>query len=326
MSEELEVKKSFGDLLQSLNRSVLYLILFVVVSVPLVVSKYVDRPLPVKPEDYTKDTYTILRNLGPEDTIILDSGFTNSSRGENGGQLEAVLRMMIRQRVKFILYSSVDPQSPQIARDFIRRINKEFPEDQQYRKWNDYIDMGFFSDSPTMLQAMGQDLKRAWQNRTTRDLDGKSKDIFMSPPMKNINKIEDIKAYVTIAASSIMPTIVPRVGKKVRVLSMITGVMFPEQLNYYRSGQLKGLVNGLGGCVELETLMEKGIDAGGNVVDKEAEREMPMKADPSEKGENQKNYNRGMAYYLALHAALALLIIAVIVGNIGMFLARRSQG
>ncbi len=325
MSEELEVKKSFGDLLQSLNRSVLYLILFVVVSIPLVVSKYVDQPLPVKPEDYTKDTYTLLRNLGPNDTIILDSGFTNSSRGENGGQLEGVLRMMIRQRVKFILYSSVDPQSPQIARDFIRRINKEFPEDQQYKKWTDYIDLGFFSDSPTMLQAMGQDLKRAWQNRTTRDLDGKSKDIFMSPPLKNINRIEDIKAYITIAASSIMPTIVPRVGKKVSVISMITGVMFPEQLNYYRSGQLKGLVNGLGGCVELETLMENGIDASGNVVNKAAEREVPMVADPSEKGEKQKNYNRGMAYYLALHAALALLILAVIVGNIGMFLSRRSH-
>lgn len=320
MSEELEQKKSFGDKIQSVDRSILYLILFIVVSLPLVYTKYANQPLRIKPEIYTKDTYVLLRNLGPTDTIIIDSGFTNSSRGENGGQLEAVLRMCMRQGVKFVLFSSVDPQSPQIARDFIRRLNKERTEKGLpfYKKWDDYIEMGFFSDSPTMLQTMGEDLSRAWANRKVKDQEGRSRDVFASPPMQKVRKIEDFKAYVTIAASGIMPTIVPRVGQKVPVLSMITGVMFPEQLNYYKSGQLKGMVNGLSGCVEMETLMEKGIDANGIV----GGTAMPMQAAAFP---GEKNFNRGMAYYLALHAALALLILAVVIGNVGMLLTRRSS-
>jgi len=320
MSEELEQKKSLGEKLQSVNRSILYLILFVVVSVPLVITKFLDVQLRCKPEQYTKDTYVLLRNLGPNDTIIIDSGFTNSSRGENGGQLEALLRMCMRQKVKFVLFSSVDPQSPQIARDFIRKLNKERKAKGQElcRRWDDYVEMGFFSDSPTMLQTMGEDLSRAWANRKVKDQQGVSRDVFTSPPMKNIRKIEDFKAYVTIAASSIMPTIVPRVGAKVPVISMITGVMFPEQYNYYKSGQLKGLVNGLSGCVELETLMEKGIDAKGEVGGKV----LPMQAEPFA---GEQNFHRGMAYYLALHVALGVLILAVVIGNIGMFMAKRSS-
>ncbi len=97
------------------------------------------------------------------------------------------------------------------------------------------------------------------------------------------------------------------------------GVMFPEQLNYFKSGQLKGLVNGLSGCVELEWLMEKGIDAAG-VVGGDAPG-TPVAA--AFKG--AKNFDRGMAYYLALHSALTLLILAVAVGNVGMWLTNRSK-
>lgn len=320
MSEEPKVKKSLGEKLQSVNRSVLYLILLIAVTVPLILTKFLHIQLPSKPEQYTKDAYILLRNLGPNDTIIIDSGFTNSSRGENGGQLEALLRMCMREKVKFVLFSSVDPQSTQIARDFIRKLNNErrAKGEDVYRRWDDYVEMGFFSDAPTMLQTMGEDLKRAWANRKVKDREGVSRDVFSSPPMKHIKKIEDFKAYVTIAASGIMPTIVPRVGSKVPVISMITGVMFPEQYNYYKSGQLKGLVNGLSGCVELETLMDKGIDAHGEVGGKA----LPMQAEPFK---GYENFHRGMAYYLALHVALAVLIIAVVIGNIGMFMTKRSS-
>ena len=80
---------------------------------------------------------------------------------------------------------------------------------------------------------------------------------------------------------------------------MVTGVMGPESAVYYASGQVKGLVAGLTGVYDIETLMEKDY-------------------------KGMTNLDNGAKYYPTLHVALLLLIIAVIVGNLGMLLSRRK--
>jgi hypothetical protein len=324
IEEPTPAKKSLGEALQSVNRSVLYLVLFVVVSGSLILSELKTIDIPAHTDKWTMDAYTILRNGPPpgrQDVVILDSGFTNSTRGENGGQMEATLRILMRSGSKFAVVSTVEAQCPEIAQRTIDRINLERKkaDQKEYRVWEDYVVLGYFPDALTMLQTVQQSIRDAWKNRTTKDATGKERDVFDSPVLKDIRKIEDVKAYVTIAASNAMPVIVARIGKQVPVISMVTGVMYPEQLNYYRSGQLKGLINGLSGCVELEGLMEKGIDSKGEVGGK---AEGTPKAAPFP---GMKNLARGNSYYLALHAALILLILAIAVGNIGMALVKRSS-
>jgi hypothetical protein len=86
---------------------------------------------------------------------------------------------------------------------------------------------------------------------------------------------------------------------------MVTGVMAPEDQSYYSSGQVTGLIGGLKGVVDLETLMQ----TGGEGV-------------PGFPG--MQNAGRGTRYYLPLHACLTLLILAVVIGNVGMFLSRKK--
>ncbi|MCX7800487.1 MAG: hypothetical protein N2109_09120 [Fimbriimonadales bacterium] len=323
MAEQTDApKKSIGEILQSANRTFLYLILFLVVSASLVVTQLRKVEVPTRPEPYTIEAYKILRNVPEGGVVIVDTGFTNSSRGENGGQMEALLRILMRSGAKFAVLSWVEPQCIEIARGFIRRINEErrAAGEPEYREWYDYLILGFFPDGPTMLQTVHQNVREAWKTRQATDpTTGEKRSVFESPVLDRVQRIEDVYAYVTLSASGTMPTIVARIGKQVKVISMITGVMFPEQLNYFKSGQLKGLVNGLSGCVELEWLMEKGIDAqgvvGGNAPGRPVAAAFP----------GAKNFDRGMAYYLALHSALTLLILAVAVGNVGMWLTNRSR-
>ncbi|HTQ10379.1 MAG TPA: hypothetical protein VMI31_09935, partial [Fimbriimonadaceae bacterium] len=168
-------------------------------------------------------------------------------------------------------------------------------------------------------QTVASNVRDAWATRKAKDPTGRERSVFESPVLKNIHRVEDFPAYVSVAMSNVMPTIVARVGRQVAVISMITGVMFPEQLNYYKSGQLKGLINGLVGTVEIETLMDKGIDARG-VVGGHAEGPPIAAAFPGEH-----NYSRGMDYYLAFCCAMTLLIVAIVIGNIGMMLERRRK-
>ena len=91
---------------------------------------------------------------------------------------------------------------------------------------------------------------------------------------------------------------------------LVTGVMGPETQVYYSSGQLLGLSKGLKGVYDLETMMESGV----RIKDKDY---------PPFTGKT--NLGRGSIYYPTLHFALALLILAVVVGNVGMAMAKRRQ-
>lgn len=321
MDENGNTPKSFGAKLQALNSRVLYLVLFIAVSASLIISNYKKVSVPIVPQEYTKDAYKLLRNIPEGKTIIIDTAYTPSGRGENGGEIEAVVRMCMRQNVKFVLYTWTEPQCVEVAKNLIRQINDERTAKNQriYEEWNDYVILGFFPDGATMLQTVSTNLREAWSAQKAKDPTGIERQVFQSPVLQNINRVEDFSAYVSVAASGVMPTIVARVGKKVPVISMITGVMFPEQFNYYKSGQLKGLVNGLVGVAELEELMEKGIDAKDEVGGK-AEG-TPIAAPYV----GETNYARGMDYYPAFCVSMSLLILAIVVGNIGMFLERRRN-
>lgn len=323
VEEPTPVKKSLGELLQSADRHVLYVVLLAVVCGALILADLTTIPIPAKPDEWTQRSFEILRNdppAGRQNVVILDSGFTNSTRGENGGEMEATLRILMRSGVKFAVVSTADPQCPEIAKRTIERINLEriAEHDPPYKVWDDYVILGFFPDAMPMLQAVSLSIRDAWRNRTAKDAQGRDRDVFESPVLKDVHRIEDVKAYVNISGSATMPIIVARVGKQVPVISMVTGVMFPEQLNYYKSAQIKGLVNGLRGTVELECLMQYGVDANG-VAGGHAPGTPKAAPFPG-----RKNLARGTAYYLALHAALILLILAVAVGNIGMYLQKRS--
>lgn len=314
-------RPTIGKQLQSVDRNFLYLALFVVVSGSLMLTHKFGLRVPSQPQECTKDTYKILRNLQEGQTIIIDTAYTNSSRGENGGEMEAVLRMAMREKVKFVLYTAAEPQCVEVAKGAIQKINlerrNESPPQPEYREWDDFVVLGFFPDGASMLQAVASNIRDAWASKKSKDDAGVERSVFESPVLKNIQHIEEIKAYVSIAPSAQMPVIVARVGSKLPVISMITGVMFPEQYNYYKSDQVKGLVNGLVGTVELESLMENGIDSTGEVGG-HAPGPPIAAAFP-----HQKNYARGMDYYLSFCCAMTLLMIAVVVGNVGMMLERR---
>jgi hypothetical protein len=116
--------------------------------------------------------------------------------------------------------------------------------------------------------------------------------------LANINKASDFPGLIVATASNTSNVTIERVTA-VPLAMMVTGVMGPETNNYYASGQLLGLLVGLKGCYDMETMMQ--LDYAG-----------------------QKNLDNGAAYYPTLHLALILLIVAVLIGNIGMLLSRKG--
>lgn len=328
--EDPKASMSFGEKLTSIPKFWLYLILMITTTLALLPTVEIPR----KPARHTIDLFAALMSLPPDSTVILQSDWTNSSRGESAGAMEALLRLLMRKNAKFVIMAVGDPSAPQVARDTLARINKERKEagEPEYKKWTNYLELGYFPNAEGTGQAMANNLRTAWAGKKEASPDG-LKDVFESPVLKGISRVEQIQMIVNIHASDTLNRLIERIGKRTKLASMCTGVMGPETLVYHTSGQVVGVSVGLDGVVQFETLMQRGIDPYDGVDQQEVEKlahdpKNPVHAKGLPKIEgfkDMKNYARGMQYYLSLHSALLLIILAVVIGNVGTFLSKKKR-
>lgn len=317
---EPKTRKSFGELLQSLERPHLFAVLLIVVSI----SQFVASSVPNRPVDPSIDLFATLMRIPEGQTVLIQSDWTNSTRAESAGEFEALLRILMRRNIKFAIYG-LDPQSPQVARDEIARINDErrAAKQREYRRWDDWIDLRYFPNAEGTGQAFAADFVGAVKARKELDPSGVDRPAIESPVLKNIKSIKDFPLVVIVTASATMTIMIERYYGRVPIAGMVTGVMGPETEIYYRSGQLMGLASGLKGVYDLEMLMEHGLNVEGPDGKKVIESSKVRDSIPGFPG--QINFSKGMRYYPPLHFALYLLILSIIAGNVGMFLTRKRR-
>lgn len=308
-------KRSLGARLQSIPKQAIFLVLILCATIPL----FPDIKLPNVPVDGSIDFYGSLMSLKAGDVVLVQSDWTNSTRGESGGQMQALLRILMRKGVKFVVFSIGDPQSPQVARDTIATVAEGEAKagGRRYEVWNDYVVAGYFPSGEGTMTAIGNSPLKLFSGRKDVPPGGVATDITRSPVFAGIKSPEDFKYIVCVVTSATNRTTLERV-KNIPLLFMTTGVMVPENQNYYSSGQIKGLVGGVKGVFDLETLMERGVNG------PEADAIHAEKFEPIPGFKGMPNAGMGTKYYPTLHVCLGLLIVAVIVGNVGMVLSRRE--
>jgi len=301
-------KKSFADKLQSLNKPTLFLILVLVTSIPL----FFQIDVPNKPDPPAIALFTELMQIPDNSTVLIQSDWTLSTRGESEGQFKAVMRILMRRHIKACLFTLADPQAPQVARDAIRELNEEQVAHNlpTYDEWKDWVHIGFFPVAEATSVAMVSDLRKAFAGRKSTPPGGTSTDVFQSPVMRSVHSLKDIPLYILMTASATTTVALQRLGGQVPLAFTVTGVMGPETQVYFDSHQIVGLSKGLKGVYDLETLMKTGT----TLPDGTRIEGFPGMID----------LDRGARYMPALHGALTLLILAVVIGNVGMFLSRRK--
>lgn len=290
--------KSIGDKLQSISKPWLFLILILCTSVPLFFS---GLRVPNKSESSTEALFKALENIPAGSTLLLESDWTNSTHGESAGQFKAIVRTAIRKNLKLCIYTAADPQAPKVSRDTMRAINAERKarNEPTYDEWKDWINLGYFPSAEGTAVNMASDVRKAFAGKKAMSPAGRQEDVFLSPVLSNIRKVGDFPLLLVITASNTSNVVIERLYGKVKLGMAVTGVMGPETQVYYDSGQLVGLSKGLKGVYDMEILMDKAFPG-------------------------QKNLDQGSTYYPTLHFALTLLILAVIIGNVGMALSRRK--
>ena len=276
---------------QRIDRRVLYLLLAFVVSVPFLLPVPVPPPIVLPPTQKFYDTIEEMAQdpARKDKLVILSTNFEAGSAADNLTQTEAVMRHLMKRHLKFAIFDFAFPQGRELAQQTATRLEPTYG----YKYGQDYVNWGYRpSDAiETILKAAVRDIP----GTLNADINGTKLDQI--PVMKGVKTVDDIGLIVEVTPSQTLPTWLQyyqRTGKEpIPTLYCPTAVMAPEAFPFLKSGQLQGMLVGLSGAIEYESLIK--------------EPGFATRASAS------------------LSYSHFLIIALIVLGNLGMFAARRLQ-
>jgi len=265
--------------LNHIDKRIIYTILIVSLVIPLL--NPLNIPISVSPN--TQSTYDFIDNLAAGSKVLLAVDMAPNSAAETYSSLVAVTEHLIRKECKIYIFS-IWETGPMFGQ---RAVVDAHPE-LEYGV--DVVNLGFLSGGETATKYFSEDILAA----VPRDYLGNTTSAL--PMMENVTTAKSFDMIVEFSSGS------PGVREWIRQVITPMGIPFaaatnanvaPEYAVYVQSGQLVGLLPGLRGSAEYETLIERPAAA-------------TSKMD-------------------AQSIAHLLIIVLIVIGNIGYLMEKRQN-
>jgi hypothetical protein len=269
---------TFWQRISSVDRRILYVLLSLSVAVPLILK----TKTRVRISEPVKSAFEAVDRLAPGSVLMVSIDFDPSSAPEVQPMLIAVLRHAFRKDLRVLILGQLALGLPmaEIA------LNEVAPElHKTYGR--DYVNLGYRPGYTAMMVGIGREIRDYFRT----DYRGVPVDSF--PFMRDVHTYRDVGLLVSLAHGGVADAWIQFAGGRYNVPVIVgcTGVNAPNLYQYLHSGQIKGLIGGLQGASEYETLIDKPGSA-----------------------------TLGMPAQSAGHG---LIILLLIIGNIGYLLSRR---
>lgn len=234
---------SLTERMLKIDRRIIFLVIGLCTLLPLLYPV----GLPIKISSEVRGVYDHIESLPERSVFLLSIDFDPASKPELHPQAIALLRHAFRKNLKVItmtLWVSGTGMADQLITQVAKEMGKEYG--------TDYAFLGWSPGGQAVIINMGQNLYSAFPS----DYGGKpTKDL---PILKGVRSLKDIAYLVSLGAGR------PGVeewyvfGKDKYKFEMgggCTGVMAPGLYPLLRSGQINGLIGGLRGAAEYESLI-----------------------------------------------------------------------
>lgn len=269
----------------NIDRRIIFLFVFLGVAIPLLV----EFDLPIVPTPPVTAAYEALEKVAAENpgsTVLLSFSYGPSTEPEMQPMARAVLRHCFKLGFKVVALC-LWPDGVGLAQQVLEEVAPEFGKEYGV----DYAFLGYKPGATSVIINMGQDLHSAFpkDNRGTATGD--------IPVTRDIRRLSDFSFVFDFAAGdSIEFWWIPFGQEKYRFpfAGGCTAVMAPDLFPFLQSGQMKGMLGGLAGAAEYETLIGR-----------------PGQA------------TEGMRPQSVAHL---IIILFIALGNGAYFLSRRSAG
>jgi hypothetical protein len=268
--------------LQNIDRRIMYSLLIVLIAIPLI--RPMEMPIPITPQ--VRGVYDAIEHWPKGKVAIVSVTWDAGTSGENMPQTEAIVRHLMMRHIKFFILNFWYPQGTQFAQDICDRLAREYG----YEYGRDWCHFGFFPNIDSMLMGLQKNLRAQLKE------DRFGTPIDKIPMMKGVRSTkDDIGLVIEITGSaSLMYWISFVQGVDGTPLAYApTAVMVAEGYNPLDAHQIVGMLPGMKGAGEYETLLKRkdfGFRAAG-----------------------------------ALSTSHVLIIVLIILGNLGFIAGKRVQ-
>ncbi len=227
------------------TRRIIYTLVFLAVSIPLLL-RWTAR---VQPSPPVEMAYQAIEALQPGDLVLVGVDFGPSTMPEMNPMYEAILEHLFRKGAKVAilsLQSALDlPNGVQVLEKVARRHNKVYGED--------YANLGYKPGLEAVIVSIGQEIRDVFPE------DALGNPLDSLPMFQDVHNYDDIALIIDLASGGTYGSWIQfaqaRYGAK--LITGVTAVMGPETYPYIQSKQLVGMLAGLKGAAEYETLIQR---------------------------------------------------------------------
>ena len=267
--------------LLDIDRRIIFVLVFVAVAVPLLAGMV----MPITPTKEVQAAYDEIEKRAAGDVVLVSFSYGASTVPEMQPMARAILRHAFRRELKIVAIC-LWPEATGLAQEVLEDMAAEF--ELQYGV--DYTFMGYKPGNFSVILNMGQDFHSAFPQD---NWGAKADELELTRPLRSLKDFDLV--FDLAAGDSIEFWWIPYGQEKFGFpfAAGCTAVMAPDLYPFLDSGQLNGLLGGLAGAAEYETLVNH-----------------PGKA------------SKGMSAQSFAH----LIIVAfVIIGNAAYFVSRRTR-
>ncbi|MGQ0811364.1 MAG: hypothetical protein ACT4OO_09090 [Nitrospiraceae bacterium] len=234
---------TFSEHMLKIDRRIIFLVIGLCTLLPLLYP--VGLPIKISPE--VRAVYDYIESLPEGSVFLMSLDFDPASKPELHPQAVAMLRHVFRKNLRLVgmtLWVSGTGMAEQVITQIAQETGKV--------NGKDYVFLGWSPGGSSVIINMGQDLTVTFPS----DYYGKpTKDL---PVLAGVRSLRDVDYAISLAAGNPGVEAWYVFGKdkyKFELGGGCTGVMAPGLYPLLRSGQINGLIGGLRGAAEYESLV-----------------------------------------------------------------------
>jgi hypothetical protein len=248
------MKPTWDVRLTALDRRWIFLSMFVIVLLPLLFP----FRLPLSIGSPAKRFYDAIEAVPAGSIVVMPCDYDPAFTAEVHPMAVAVMRRLFEKNVRVITLT-LQPAGPPMADRVFAEVGP--PLGKKYGV--DFVNLGYKSGNEVVVLAIGTSFK------ATFPTDSHGTPTSTLPLMGEIDRLGEASLLVEMAATVAANIWVQQAQGRFHVpmVAGITGVLAPEFFPYLQAGQVRGVLGGMAGAAEYETLVgragtaTKGMDA-----------------------------------------------------------------
>ncbi|MCD6337736.1 MAG: hypothetical protein J7M01_05850 [Candidatus Marinimicrobia bacterium] len=295
---------SLLEKLDSLDRRIIFLIIGLVVLIPLLVP----LGLPIETTQLTEDAFYAIDALPQDAVVLLSFEYGPSTKPEIHPMAISVLRHLFSKGNKVIVMC-LWPDGLFMANEALDLVaRQEFGLEYGV----DYVNLGYRPGNEAIIKGITKSFEANFS------IDSKRVSISNIPIMNDIQTARDVDFIFSLSAGypgAIEWVLYAGDPLQIPVSSGNTSIQVNQLLPYVKSGQMKGIIAGMPGAAEYETMVIRKIENNIGTITDRARELLP----------NFKERRNATKFMDAQSIAHLVIVLFIVLGNISFFVKRRKQ-